>query len=126
MHRRHGLHGALGRIVVDFQEASIEIGAQLLHPGQGVADRLGELGFARDPRRAGAEPGLQIVEDRPGAVLPKLHPLIRRAASTSLLDGVQAGDPLDRLLGNDRALGLEDIDELAADMGHTGNLTDAA
>jgi hypothetical protein len=49
MHRRHGLHGALGDIVVDFQEAMIEIGA-LLHPAQGVADRLGELGFARDPR----------------------------------------------------------------------------
>ena len=94
----------------------VEIWPQLLHPGQGIADRLGELRLARDLRKLGMQPGFEIVEDRHGVGLPELHPRIGQVAPGLLLDTVEPGDPLDGFLGDDQALGLEDISELAPDM----------
>jgi hypothetical protein len=50
----------------------------------------------------------------------------RRPAAAILLDGIEPGDALDRFLGDDRAFGLKDIDELAPDVRHARHLTDAA
>ena len=104
----------------------LEIGPQLSHPGQGVADRLGQLGLAGDPRQLRLQPALQVIDDRLGVRLPEPHPLVGRLAAPLLLDGVEPGDALDGLLGDERAFGLEDVDELAPDVGHAGDLADAA
>ena len=77
----HGFHRALGAVVVDLQAAMLEIGPQTWQAGQGVADRLGEFGFARDLAELGTEPGLQRVEDRYGAVSTQADPLLRCPAT---------------------------------------------
>jgi hypothetical protein len=61
-------------------------------------------------------------EDRPGVGLPELHALAGMMATRLLLDGVAAGDALERLLGDRRGLALDDVDELAADVGEAGEL----
>ena len=48
------------------------------------------------------------------------------AAPVALLDGVEPGDTLEGLLGNERAFGLEDVNELAPDVGQAGGLAEAA
>lgn len=60
----HGLHGAFRRVVVDLQDAMIEVGPQFPDPGQGIADRLGQFGFARNAGQLRGEPGFEIIEDR--------------------------------------------------------------
>ena len=102
----------------------VEIRAQAPHPGQGVADRLGEFGLAGDLWQPGLQPGFQSIEDRFGAGLPELDPLNGHTAAGILLDDVEPGDALDGFLGDDRALRLEDIGELAPDMGHAGDFID--
>ena len=82
------LHGSLGRIVVRLQEAVVEVGPQPLHPGQGVADRLGQFGFAGDLRELGVQPGFEILEDRFGLRLPDLDPLIGRKTAGLFLHAV--------------------------------------
>jgi len=96
----------------------LEVGPELPHAGQGVADRLGQLGLAGDPGQLGVQPALQVIEDRLGVRLPEPHPLVRRSTAPLLLDGIEPGNALDGLLGDDRAFGLEDVDELAANVHH--------
>ena len=55
--------GLFNNIRVDLQETVVEIWAQPLHAGQGIADRLRELGLAGDLRKLGMQPDLQVVED---------------------------------------------------------------
>lgn len=74
----------------------------------------------------GVQPALQVIDDRPGVRLPEPHPLVGWLAASLLLDGVESGDTLEGLLGNERAFGLEDVDELAPDVGQAGDLADAA
>ena len=95
----------------------VEIGPQLLHPGQAIADCLGEFRLAGDLAKLSLHPGFQIVEDRSGLSLPEPAPLVRRQSSCLLLNGVETGDALDRFFGNGRPLRLEHIDKLAADVG---------
>ncbi len=104
----------------------VEIGPELPHAGEGIADRLGQLGLAGDPWQLGVQPALQVIDDRTGVRLPEPHPLVGWLAAPLLLDGVEPGDALDGLLGDDRAFGLEDVDELAPDVGQAGDLADAA
>jgi hypothetical protein len=104
----------------------LEVGPELPHPCEGVADRLGQLGLAGDLRHLGVQPALQVIEDRLGVRLPEPHPLVRRSTAPLLLDGIEPGNALNGLLGDDRALGLENIDELAANVGQAGHLADAA
>jgi hypothetical protein len=122
----HGLQGSFGTIVVRLKAAMVEIGPELPHAGQGIADRLGQLGLAGDLRQLGLQPALQVIDDWLGVRLPEPHPLVGWLAAPLLLDGVETGDALDRLLGDERAFGLEDVDELAPDVGHAGNFTDTA
>jgi hypothetical protein len=122
----HRLQGSLGAIVVRLQAAMLEVGPELPHAGQGVADRLGQLGLAGDPEQLRLQPGLQVIKDRLRPRLPEPQPFVGWLAAALLLDGVEPGDALDGLLGDDRALGLEDVDELAANMSQAGDLADAA
>jgi hypothetical protein len=59
-------HAAFGGVVVQFQDAVVEIGAQAFHPGEGVADCSGQRGFSRDRGELQGQPRLEIVEDRGG------------------------------------------------------------
>ena len=72
------------------------------------------------------QPVLQIVEDRLGPRLPEPHPLRGRATAPVLLDGVERGDAPDSLARDGRALGMEDVDELAPDVRQAGDLLHAA
>jgi hypothetical protein len=107
----YGLQGSFGTIVVRLKAAMLEIGPELPHAGQGVADRLGQLGLPRDLRQLGVQPALQVIDDRPGVRLPEPHPLVGWLAAALLLDGVESSDTLEGLLGNERAFSLEDVNE---------------
>ena len=69
MHRRQSPDRAFGGIVVDLEEAVLEIGPQALEPAQRIADRLGQRRLARDPGELVLEPCLKIVDQtaRPGS-----------------------------------------------------------
>lgn len=58
-----GAHAAFGCIVVQFEDALIEVGAHPRHPGQRVSDYSGERRFSRDRGELQGRPSLQIVKD---------------------------------------------------------------
>ena len=103
-----------------------QIGPEPLHPSERVADRRRQGRLAGDAAELDGEQGLQIIEDRFSLGLADLSPDIRRRAPDLVLDCIESGDPLDRHLGDGRALGLVHVDELAPDMRHAGDLGDAA
>ena len=92
----YGLQDSFGTIVVRLKAAMLEIGPELPHAGQGIADRLGQLGLAGDPRQLGVQPALQVIDDRLGPCLPEPHPFVGWLAAPLLLDGVEPGDTLER------------------------------
>jgi hypothetical protein len=53
--QRDRLHRPFRRVVVRLQAAMVEVGPQLPQAGQGVADRLGQLGLAGDLRQQGVQ-----------------------------------------------------------------------
>ena len=69
-----------------------------------------------------AKLSLQSVESRLGLGLTDLHPLVWGHSSRRLFDSVEFNNPPDGLVGDGRALGLVDVDELAPDMGEAGDL----
>ena len=69
---------------------------------------------------------LQIVEDRGGMGPAQFGAAVWRRPSGLLLDGIELRDPADGLFGDGRALRPVDVDELAPDMGHAGDLADGA
>ena len=79
----HRLQGSLGAIIVRLQAAMLEVGLELPHAGQGVADRLGQLGLAGDPRQLRLQPALQVIENRLGVRLSQQHPLVGWLAAAS-------------------------------------------
>ena len=95
---------------------------EAFHSGQGIADGGRERGFSRDRRELHGQPSLQIVEDRGGMGTAKFDPDIRWRTSGLFFDGIELGDPADGFLGNRRALGPVDVDELAPDRTCTGSV----
>jgi hypothetical protein len=85
--------GPLHRVGVRLEPAVLEEQDQPLPVAQGVADRLGQGGLARDPPELGREPAVQGVHDRPAALLPDRMPLLGRAAADPGLDSVELADP---------------------------------
>ena len=85
-------HGALGGVVVEFQDAVIEVGAHPCHSGQGIADRTGQRAFARYVGQLGVQPCLEALECGSCLGLPDLGPLVGWQASRRLLDGIKFGD----------------------------------
>jgi transposase-like protein len=59
--KRHRCHRRPGAVVVGLETAVIEIGSELLDPGQGVADRLGELGLPGSAGQLALQSWLQFV-----------------------------------------------------------------
>jgi hypothetical protein len=82
----------------------VEVGAQALHAGQGIADGGREGGFARDRGEVHGQPDLQIVEDRGGMGVAEFGADIWRGASGLFLDGVKLCDPADGFFGDRGAL----------------------
>jgi hypothetical protein len=117
-------HAEFGGVVIDLKDAVVEVGAQAFHPGQGVSDCCGQRGFSRDRGELHGQPSLQIVEDRGGMGLSQFDTSIRWGASGLFLDGIEPGDPADGLFRDGGALRTVDVDELAPDMGHAGDLAD--
>lgn len=72
-----GAHAAFGGVVVEFQDAMAEVGAQAVHGGQHIADGSREWGFARDRGELHGQPSLQIVEDRGRVAASQLSAAIR-------------------------------------------------
>ncbi len=72
------------------------------------------------------QPAFQVIEDGSGLGLAKPNPLVLQISSRLLLNSVETGYALDRLFGNGRPLRLEHVNKLAPDVGHAGDLTDAA
>ena len=95
-----GSHRTFGRVVVEFQDAVIEIRPHPSHAGQGVADRHGEGRLAGDAGQLEVQPGLEVVEDRHGLRLPDLDTPVRWRAPRFLLDGIELGDARDGLVGD--------------------------
>ena len=122
----YGAHAAFGGVVVQFQDAVVEVGAQAFHAGQGIADGGGERGFARDRGELHGQPDLQVVEDRGRMCSAKRDPDIWWRPSGFLLDGIELRDPADGLFGDRGALRPVNVDELAPDMGHAGDFSDGA
>ncbi len=116
----------LGGIVIQFQEAVVEIGFEPLDAGDRIADGLRQRCFAGDTDELDAEPGIEIIKDRLDLGLSQSHPFIRRRSTRLFLDRVKLSDAPDRLFGDGGALGLLHINELAPDMRHAGNLVDTA
>ena len=81
-------------------------------------------GFARYCRELHGKPDLQVVEDRGRMCLAKFDPYIWRRASGLFLDGIELRDPADGLFCDGGTLRAVDVDELAPDMGHAGDLAD--
>ena len=104
----------------------VEIGPKPLHAGQGIADRRGKGRLARDTGQLNIQPGFQIVEDRLRLRPSVLDPAIGLRSTRFLLDRVELRDARDGLFGDGGPLGPVDVDELATDMGHEGDLSDIA
>src|SRR5690606_18599361 len=121
-----GSHAAFGGVVVQLYDAVVEIGAQALHAGQGIADGGRERGLARDRGELQGQPDLQVVEDRGRMCFAKFDPDIRWQTSGLFLDGVELRDPADGFFGDRGTLRAVNVDELAPDMGHAGDLADGA
>ena len=94
-----------------------------------MADRRRQRGLGGDLRQLRLQPALTFVETRLG--LGGDGPADRNAAlgrlpSGLLLEGVELGDPFQRLGGDRRALGGMDIEELPPDMRQASDLPDQA
>ena len=96
------------------------------HSCAGIADCGSQRAFARYVRQLGAQPQLEAIEDRFGLGLPDLDPFVGRQSPGCFLDCIELGDPPDGFVGDGGPLGFVHINELAAHMGHAGDLADIA
>jgi len=85
---------------------------------QGVADRLGEAGFARDPLELGRQPGPQRIDDRAAVLVAGGEARFGRAAADLGLDGIEPGDAPQRLVGDRRRPALGQLEEPAPGIHH--------
>ena len=92
-----GTDGALDDVVVDLDAAVVEEQAQALPARQRVADRLGELGLLADELELGAQPRLEVFDQRPAALLADHATLLGGTAADLALDPVELGDARQRL-----------------------------
>ena len=121
-----GPHDAFGGVVVELQNAVVEIAAQPLHPRDGVADGAGERGFGGYASELDLQPGPKIVKIRLGLVLAHCLSPVGRSTPGLRLDPVKRCDSFQRFVGDGRALRGMNVEELPADMGHAGDLVNLA
>ena len=117
MSRRHlGLRRLLGHAAIPDRERY-----------EGWRDSAEEAIAARaDLRQLRLQPALELVEARGGAGAADGYAALGRLAAGLLLDGVDGGDPFQRLGGDRRALGGVDVEELSSHMRQAGDLADRA
>ena len=89
-----------------------------------IAPARGDL--PRYSGQLGVQQGLHAVEGGFCLGLPDKNTFVRDQPPGCLLDGIKLGDPADGLIGDRGALRPVDVDELAPDMGHAGDLADGA
>ena len=82
--KRERADGAFDDVVIDFDPAILKEEAEARPTGQGIADCLSELGLLADQGELGAQPGFQVINDRPAAVLADGAALIGIAAADRL------------------------------------------
>ena len=109
---RHNPVVGISGVVVDLQEAVLQIRSQALQAGQRIPDGRRQRGLGGDLRQLRLQPALQIVEARPGLGPADRDAPVGRLPAGFLFDGVERGDPFERLGGDRRALGGMDIEEL--------------
>src|SRR5690606_1287167 len=100
--------------------------AEAFHPNEGVADGRRERGFSGDRGQLHGQPCFEIVEDGSGMGAAEFGTTVWRGAAGLLLDSIEPGDPTDGFFSDGGALRPVDVDELAPDMGHAGDLADGA
>ena len=83
--------GALDRVGVGLEMTVLEEEDKAAPELQGVADRLGEPGFAGQTRELRLEPWAQLLEDWPGPLLPTGAAAVGRQPAEFGLDGVDGG-----------------------------------
>ena len=66
----NGTDGTLDRVGVGLEVAVVEEEGEAVPVLEGVADRLGEPRLAGETRKLPLEPRAQLLEDRPGPLLP--------------------------------------------------------
>ena len=91
-----------------------------------MADRRRQRGLGGDPGQLRLQPALQFVEARRGLGPADCNTPVGRLPAGLRLDGVEGGDPFQRLGGDRQALGGMDIEELAAHMRQAGHLAERA
>ncbi len=97
-------------------ELDAAVGQEALEDGatrDGVADRLGELRFAGDPRQGLLPEGEELGDDRGGGLLTHRDTCVRALAAHGLLDLPELRHPLDRLRCDLRAFRDMQLIELA-------------
>ena len=78
--------GALDGVGVDLDPAVVEEAREALPARERVADRLGELALLADERELGAQPGLELGDERTRSFLADGAALVGRAAADVVLD----------------------------------------
>jgi hypothetical protein len=90
---------------------------------QGVADGLGEVRGGGDSAQVGLQPGVQGLDDRSTAVLPRLSPVFGWMAADLALDRVERLDPRQHL-GRERRLGGDvELVEVPPHVDHPNTIT---
>ena len=112
-----GPDAALDDIGIDLDAAVVEEAGETVPARERIADCLGELGLLADQGELGAQPGFQVINDRPAPVLADGAPLVGAAATDFLLDGIETGDAFERFAGDRRRARGGEFVEAAANMG---------
>jgi len=77
----HAAHGAFRRVVVNLQDAVLEVGAQPGQPHEGMPDGGGQGALAREAGQLRGEPGFEVLQDWSRLGVAQADPLLRRLAS---------------------------------------------
>jgi hypothetical protein len=104
--QRKGTDAAFDDVVVDLDVAVLEEQAQTLPARERVADRCGELGLLADELELAAQPGFEVFDQRPAALLADRTTLVGGTATDVLLDPVERCNARQRLGGDRRRAGL--------------------
>ena len=116
-------HRVLSDVVVHLEPPVGDEAREFFAPIDRVAERLGEFQLARQLANGCFAPLEELLEQRCG-LAPVFHPLGGRGEPRLVLDRVNFGDPIQRLLGNRRFRRLPHVVKLPAAVRPAGNFHD--